>query len=143
MAWCRLGATWKHFTSKNVVKMVTVAKNIIKILVANGKDFKPMLPDQATKPTRLRWQVLPQKIHGYNLEKLLHGHAYFAQEFLAGQKQTGGQSRVNQDKGSVCRGVDNAFNPQVLCDFTEEYLDLPAFFVNIGNGFSRQATMLG
>ena len=66
---------------------------------------------------------------------MLHRQLKFAQDFLVRHEQIHCQGRVNLDEHSVLRAPDKAFDVQILFDFTEEYFDLPALFVNVGNGF--------
>ena len=69
------------------------------------------------------------------LEKLLHGKSESAEEFLVREEQVNRQGRVNLDEYSIFRVADETLDTQVLLDFPEENFNLPAVFVNVGNGF--------
>ena len=69
------------------------------------------------------------------LEKLLHGKSESAEEFLVREEQVNRQGRVNLDEYSIFRVAYETLDTQVLLDFPEENFNLPAVFVNVGNGF--------
>ena len=69
------------------------------------------------------------------LEKLLHGKSESAEEFLVREEQVNRQGRVNLDEYSIFRVADETLDTQVLLDLPEENFNLPAVFVNVGNGF--------
>ena len=77
------------------------------------------------------------------LEKLLHGQAEAAEEFLVREKQVDRQGRVDLDEHGVLRVADEALYAQILFDFLEKKLDFLALFVNIGDGFRRKPEVIG
>ena len=78
-----------------------------------------------------------------DLEKLLDGHPDSTQEFLVGEKQIDGQGSINMDEHGIFCVADKGFDTQILFDFPKEDFDLPAVFVNIGDGFGRESEMVG
>jgi hypothetical protein len=72
--------------------------------------------------------VRTKQIEGDNLENLLHGHTDLAQEFLVCQKQIHGQIGVYLNNHGIFRIANEALDTQILLDFAEEYLNLPAVF---------------
>lgn len=72
----------------------------------------------------------------------MHGQADFVQELLGGQQQVDGQGSVTLDEDGVFRVADKALDAQVLLDFAEEYLDAPAFLVDVGDGMCGQAEVI-
>lgn len=58
-----------------------------------------------------------------------------------GQIDRQGGEDLNQD--GIFRVPDERLYPQILLDFPEEILDLPAVFVNLGDGFGYQPKMVG
>ena len=76
-----------------------------------------------------------------NLKNLLDGQADTAQEFLVCEKQINRQGGIDLDEHGVFRVADKGCNTQILLDFPEKNLDLPAVFVNVGDGFGRKSTV--
>ena len=77
------------------------------------------------------------------LEELLYGESETAEEFLVREEQVNRQGRVNLDQDSVFRVADEGLYAQILFDFLEEELDLPAVFIDVGDGFRRKPEMVG
>ena len=77
------------------------------------------------------------------LKKLLDGDAEAAEEFLVGKQQVDCEGRKNLDHDRVFREADKAPDTQILLDILEEQLDLPADFVDVGDGFGAQAEVIG
>ena len=77
------------------------------------------------------------------LEKLLHGHPDAAEEFLVRRQQVHRQGRVDLNQYRVFRVADKGLYAQILFDFLEEKLDLPAVFIDVGNGFWREPEVIG
>ena len=79
----------------------------------------------------------------YQLEKLLHGQPEAAEEFLVCEKQVNRQDRVNLDQDRIFRVAHEGLYAQILFDFLEKQLDLPAVFIDIGDGFCCKPEMVG
>ena len=77
-----------------------------------------------------------------NLKNLLHGHADTAQEFLVREEQINRRDGINLDADGVFRIADRGSDTQILLDFPEESFDLPAVFVDVGDGFGRRPKMV-
>ena len=77
------------------------------------------------------------------LEELLYGESETAEEFLVREEQVNRQGRINLDQDSVFRVADEGLYAQILFDFLEEELDLPAVFIDVGDGFRRKPEMVG
>lgn len=77
------------------------------------------------------------------LEELLYGESETAEEFLVREEQVNRQGRVNLDQDRVFRVADEGLYAQILFDFLEEELDLPAVFIDVGDGFRRKPEMVG
>ena len=84
-----------------------------------------------------------KQIELYELAKLLDGQADSAEKFLICQEQIDRQGGINLDEHGIFRIADKGFDAQILLDFPKENLDLPAFFVNIGDGFGYQSEVVG
>ena len=78
-----------------------------------------------------------------DLEKLLNRQPDPTQKFLIREKQIDRQGGINLDQYSIFRVAYKGFDAQVLFDFSEENLDLPAVFVDIGDGFGHKSEMVG
>lgn len=77
------------------------------------------------------------------LEELLYGESETAEEFLVREEQVNRQGRVHLDQDRVFRVADEGLYAQILFDFLEEELDLPAVFIDVGDGFRRKPEMVG
>lgn len=77
------------------------------------------------------------------LEELLYGESETAEEFLVREEQVNRQGRVNLDQNRIFRVADEGLYAQILFDFLEEELDLPAVFIDVGDGFRRKPEMVG
>ena len=77
------------------------------------------------------------------LEELLYGESETAEEFLVREEQVNRQGRVNLDQDRIFRVADEGLYAQILFDFLEEELDLPAVFTDVGDGFRRKPEMVG
>ena len=77
------------------------------------------------------------------LEELLYGESETAEEFLVREEQVNRQGRVNLDQDRIFRVADEGLYAQILFDFLEEELDLPAVFIDVGDGFRRKPEMVG
>lgn len=76
------------------------------------------------------------------LEELLYGESETAEEFLVREEQVNRQGRVNLDQDRVFRVADEGLYAQILFDFLEEELDLPAVFIDSAMVFAESRKWL-
>ena len=86
---------------------------------------------------------MPRRAGWNELEELLYGESETAEEFLVREEQVNRQGRVNLDQDRIFRVADEGLYAQILFDFLEEELDLPAVFIDVGDGFRRKPEMVG
>ena len=74
---------------------------------------------------------------------MLQSNAQVAQELEITKQEIDYEGGVDLGQHGVLVVADEGLDPQVLLDDAEEDLDLPAFFVDIGDGLGRQLEMVG
>ena len=73
----------------------------------------------------------------------MQSNAQVAQELEITQQEINDECGVDLGQDGVFRISDEGLDLQVLLDEAEEDLDLPAFFVDIGDSLGRQPEMVG
>ncbi len=73
----------------------------------------------------------------------MHSNAQVTQELEIAKQEIDDERGIDLSQHSVFRVADEGLDLQVLLDEAEEDLDLPAFFVDVGDGFGRQLEMVG
>jgi len=73
----------------------------------------------------------------------LNRQPHSTQKFLVREEQVDCQRGVELYEYDIFRVADKRFDAQILLDFPEENFDLPAGFVNFGDGFGYQAEVIG
>jgi hypothetical protein len=73
----------------------------------------------------------------------LQSNAQVAQELEITKQEIDDEGGIDLGQHGVFRVSDEGLELQVLLDESEENLDLPAFFVDIGDGLGRQLEMVG
>ena len=73
----------------------------------------------------------------------MQSNAQVAQELEITKQEINDECGVDLGQHGVFRVADEGLDFQVLLDEAEEDLDLPAFFVDIGDGLGRQLEMVG
>ena len=77
------------------------------------------------------------------LTKLLDGESDTAQKFLVSEEQIDRQGRVDLNHHGIFRVPGKRPDSRFLLDFPEEYLNLPAIFVNLGDSPGRKTEVIG
>lgn len=73
----------------------------------------------------------------------MQSNAKVAQELEIPKQEINDECGVDFGQHSVFRFADEGLDLQVLFDETKEDFDLPAFFVDVGDGLGRQVEMVG
>ena len=73
----------------------------------------------------------------------MQSNAQVAHELEITQQEIDDERGIDLGQHGVFRVADEGLDLQVLLDEAEEDLDLPAFFVDIGDGLGRQLEMVG
>ena len=73
----------------------------------------------------------------------MQSNAQVAHELEITKQEIDDEAGVDLGQHGVLVVADEGLDPQVLLDDAEEDLDLPAFFVDIGDGLGRQLEMVG
>jgi len=73
----------------------------------------------------------------------LQSNGHVAQELEITKQEINDESSVDLGQHGVFRVADEGLDLQVLLDEAEEDLDLPAFFVDVGDSLGRQLKMVG
>lgn len=77
------------------------------------------------------------------LTKLLDGESDTTQKFLVSEEQVDRQGRVDMNQQGIFHVPGKRPDSRVLLDFPEEYLNLPAIFVNLGDSPGRKTEVIG
>ena len=73
----------------------------------------------------------------------MQSNAQVAHELEITQQEIDDERGIDLGQHGVFRVADEGLDLQVLLDEAEEDLDLPAFFVDVGDGLGRQLEMVG
>jgi hypothetical protein len=73
----------------------------------------------------------------------LQSNAHVAHELEITKQEIDDERDIDLGQHGVFRVADEGLDLQVLLDETEEDLDLPAFFVDVGDDLGRQLEMVG
>jgi hypothetical protein len=73
----------------------------------------------------------------------LQSNAHVANELEITKQEIDDKGGVDLGQHGVFRIANEGLDLQVLLDEAEEDLDLPAFFVDIGDGLGRQLEIIG
>ena len=73
----------------------------------------------------------------------MQSNAQVAQELEITKQEIDDERGIDLGQHGVFRVADEGLDLQVLLDEAEEDLDLPAFFVDVGDGLGRQLEMVG
>lgn len=73
----------------------------------------------------------------------MDGDAEAAEEFLVRKQEVDCEGRINLDLDRVFRGADKGLDAQILLDFLEEQLDLPAIFIDVDDIIGAQPEVIG
>ena len=73
----------------------------------------------------------------------MQSNTQVAQELEITKQEIDDEGGVDLAQHGVFRIADKGLDPQVLLDEAKENFDLPAFFIDIGDGLGRQLEMVG
>ena len=73
----------------------------------------------------------------------MRSNTQVAQELEITKQEIDDEGGVDLAQHGVFRIADKGLDPQVLLDEAKENFDLPAFFIDIGDGLGRQLEMVG
>lgn len=73
----------------------------------------------------------------------MQSNVQVAHEFEITKQEIDDKRRIDLGQHGVFRVADEGLDFQVLLDEAEENFDLPAFFIDIGDGLGRQLKMVG
>ena len=73
----------------------------------------------------------------------MQSNAQVTQELEITKQEINNERDIDLGEHGVFRVADEGFDFQILLDEAEKNLDLPAFFVDVGNGLGRQFEMVG
>ena len=85
----------------------------------------------------------PEKVELEYSDAVLQSNAQVAHELEITKQEINDECGVDLGQHGVFRVADEGLDLQILLDEAEEDLDLPAFFVDVGDGLGRQLKMVG